>query len=164
MKRFLVIMLRAVIVIVIMGGFFGQFVVIPTTAVDQVDVFPLYAPLAVPYSIVAILGVACVQVAFLAMWMLLTMVQRGSIFTPRALRWVDTITGCSIVGTLLTLGVSAHLFWAEFPPGTGMDVLSALGTTTVTAGGGAFFAMILAILRNLLRKATDLETEMAEVV
>ncbi|WP_051871323.1 DUF2975 domain-containing protein [Streptomyces sclerotialus] len=60
--------------------------VIPTTAADEVDRFPPYAPFAAPYVTVAIVGTACVQDALVAVLMPLTMVQRGAIFTARAFR------------------------------------------------------------------------------
>ncbi|QLH25674.1 DUF2975 domain-containing protein [Streptomyces sp. Rer75] len=165
MHRLFIAALRAGIVAAILMGLFGQIVVIPTMAADEVDNFPPYAPFATPYVTVAILGVACVQVALVATWMLLDMVRRGAIFTPRAFRWVDVIIGSSIVATLLAIGVTAHLALASIPsPGDGMDVISALFAATASAGVGASFAMLIVIMRSLLRKATDLETEMAEVV
>lgn len=165
MHRLFIVALRAGIVAAIMAGLFGQIVVIPTTAADEVDRFPPYAPFATPYVTVAILGVACVQVALVAVWMLLAMVRRRAIFTPLAFRWVDTIIASSVVATLLALGVTGHLALAEIPtPDDGMEVIGALGAAMVSVGVGAAFAMLMVIMRSLLRKATELETEMAEVV
>ncbi|MFK8850620.1 hypothetical protein [Streptomyces sp. Ac-502] len=45
-----------------------------------------------------------------------------------------------------------------------MDVVGALAAATVAVGVGAAFAMLVVVLRSLLRKATDLQSEMAEVV
>ncbi|BDM70362.1 hypothetical protein HEK616_38490 [Streptomyces nigrescens] len=165
MHRFFILALRAGIVAAILVGLFGQIVVIPTTAADQVDRFPLYAPFAAPYVTVAVVGVACVQVALVAVWMLLAMVRRDALFSPRAFRWVDTLIGASVVATLLALGVTGHLALAEIPsPGDGMQVIGALGAALASVGVGAAFAMLVVVMRGLLRKATDLQTEMAEVV
>ncbi|MFC9129798.1 DUF2975 domain-containing protein [Streptomyces sp. NPDC057099] len=165
MNGFLIAALRAGIAFAVLVGLFGQFVVIPTTAADEVDRFPPYAPFATPYAAVAIVGVVCVQVALVAVWMLLTMVQRDAIFTPRAFRWVDVIIGASVVATVLALGVAGHLTVAEIPsPGDGMDVESALVAATAGVAVGAAFAMLMAVMRSLLRKATSLQSEMAEVV
>ncbi|WP_030836406.1 DUF2975 domain-containing protein [Streptomyces hygroscopicus] len=165
MHRLFIALLRAGIIAAILVGLFGQFVVIPTTAADEVDRFPPYAPFAVPYATVAIVGVACVQVALVAMWMLLSMVRRGAIFTPLAFRWVDLIIGSSVVATLLATGVTTHLALADIPsPDDGMEVISALAAATAGAGVGAAFAMLVVIMRSLLRKATELQAEMAEVV
>ncbi|MXM65378.1 DUF2975 domain-containing protein [Streptomyces sp. HUCO-GS316] len=165
MHQVFITALRVGIVAAFLFGLFGQIVVIPTTAADEVDRFPPYAPFAAPYVTVAIVGVACIQVALVAVWMLLTMVRRDAIFTPRAFRWVDIIIGASVVATLLALGVTGHLALADIPsPGDGMDLISALFAAAATVGVGASFAMLVVVMRSLLRKATDLQTEMAEVV
>ncbi|MCG0285534.1 DUF2975 domain-containing protein [Streptomyces sp. PSAA01] len=165
MHRLFIVALRAGIVAAILAGLFGQIVVIPTTAADEVDRFPPYAPFATPYVTVAIVGVACVQIALVAVWMLLAMVRRGAIFTPMAFRWVDAIIGSAVVATLLAVGVTGHLALTDIPsPDDGMEVIGALGGAVVAVGMGVSFAMIMVIMRSLLRKATDLQSEMAEVV
>jgi len=165
MHHLFTLTLRAGIAVAVALGLFGQIVVIPTTAADEVDRFPAYAPFAAPYVTVAILGVACVQVALFAVWQLLGMVQRGAIFTPRAFRWVDVIIAASVVATLLATGVAAHLGLAEIPsPGDGMDVIGACGAALAAVGVGASFAMLTVVMRGLLSRATALQTEMAEVI
>ncbi|MEU9762346.1 DUF2975 domain-containing protein [Streptomyces sp. NPDC001834] len=165
MNRLFIVMLRAGIAAAIVVGLFGQIVVIPTTAADEVDRFPPYAPFAAPYVTVAIVGIACVQVALVAIWMLLTMVRRDAIFTPLAFRWVDVIIGSSAVATLLAIGVAGHLALTDVPsPNGNMGAVSALAAAIVAVGVGASFAMLVVIMRGLLRKATDLQTEIAEVI
>lgn len=165
MHRSLITVLRVGIIAAFLFGLFGQIVVIPTTAADEVDRFPPYSPLAVPYATVAIAGVVCVQVALVAVWRLLTMVERDAAFTPRAFRWVDIVIGCLVTGTLLALGVSGHLALAEIPtPDDGMDVHSALSATLAIVAVGASFAALITILRHLLHKATRPQTETAGVV
>ncbi|MBQ0829062.1 DUF2975 domain-containing protein [Streptomyces tagetis] len=165
MPRLLIGLLRVGIVGLVSLGFFGQVVVIPTTVADEVERFAPYAPYAVPYSTVAILGVACVQVGLVAVWMLLSMVRSEAIFTPRAFRWVDTVIGAAAVATLLALGVAGHLAVAEIPsPDDGMEVLGALGAAIAGVGVGAGFVLLVLVMRGLLRKATDLQTEMARVI
>ncbi|MFF3273814.1 DUF2975 domain-containing protein [Streptomyces chrestomyceticus] len=165
MHRYFIAILRAGIAAAVLLGLFGQAVVIPSTAAEEVDRFPPYAAFATPYVLVAIAGVACVQVALVAVWMLLTMVECDAIFTSRAFRWVDTIIGASVAATLLAAGVTVHLGLAEIPsPDDGMDVVGALAAATVAVGVGAAFAMLVVVMRSLLRKAADLQTEMAAVV
>lgn len=165
MHQLFIVVLRVSILATVAGGLFGQVVVIPTTAADEVDRFPPYAPFATPYVTVAIIGVACVQVALFAVWMLLDMVQRDAIFSPRAFRWVDIVIGSSVVATLLAGGVSLHILLSDIPsPDDGMELLGVLGATVMSVAVGAAFAMLTVIMRGLLRKATDLETEIAGVV
>ncbi|XKK41445.1 DUF2975 domain-containing protein [Nocardiopsis sp. ARC36] len=165
MHRYLTLLLRAAIAMVLLLGLFGQFVVIPGAAADEVAYFPPYAPLQVPYVTVAILGVACVQVALIAVWALLGMVERDAIFDGRAFVRVDVVIGATVVATLLTAGVTVHLFVAEIPsPDDGMDLFAALGAAFVTTCAGTVFSMVLVLMRGLLRKATDLRTELSAVV
>ncbi|MFF3735466.1 DUF2975 domain-containing protein [Streptomyces sp. NPDC002476] len=165
MNRLFLVALRAGVVAAIVIGLFGQIVIVPTTAADEVDRFPPYAPFAAPYVTVAIVGIACVQVALVAVWMLLAMVQRDAIFTPRAFRWVDVIIGSSALATLLAIGVAGHLALADIPsPNGNMGIISDLAAAIAGAGVGASFAMLVVIMRGLLRKATDLQTEIAEVI
>ncbi|MEW2394488.1 DUF2975 domain-containing protein [Streptomyces sp. NPDC046862] len=165
MHRLFIAALRVGIASAILFGLFGQIVVIPSAAADEVDRFPPYEPFATPYVMVAIAGVACVQVALVATWMLLNMVERDAIFTPRAFRWVDTIIGASVVATFIAIAATGHLALADIPsPDDGMDVISALAAAVASVGVGASFAMLIVIMRSLLHKATDLQTEITEVV
>lgn len=164
MHSLLIATLRLGIAFVVLIGCFGQIVVIPTMAADEVDRFPAYGPLAVPYATIAVLAVACVQVALAAAWMLLRMVHRGTLFTPMAFRWVDTVIGASVVATLLALGVTGHLLFGDIPEPDSMTAFGHLATAVACLGAGVAFTLLMIVMRGLLRKATDLETEMAEVV
>lgn len=166
MNGIFIVMLRLGILATLLGGLFGQIVVIPTTAADEVELFPPLEPFAPFYVTTAILGIVCIQVALIATWMLLNMIDRQALFTQRAFLWVDTIIGASVAATLLSLGVIGHLMFAGVPepPGQDMAALSALGAAMVCTWVGAAFAMLVTILRGLLRKAADLQAEMAEVV
>ncbi|MER7965487.1 DUF2975 domain-containing protein [Streptomyces ardesiacus] len=163
MHRLIIAALRVGTASAILLGLFGQLVVIPSTASDEVDRFPPYEPFAVPYATVAIVGVACVQVVLGAVWMLLGMVERDAVFTRRAFRWVDVVIGATVVATLLALGTAVHLAVAEIPsPDDGMQALGALGAAVTCAGAGAAFAMLTVVLRGLLHKATAMRAELAE--
>lgn len=165
MHRFFITVLRAGIAAAVLIGLFGQVVIIPTTAADEADAFPGYAPYALPYAVVAVAGVACVQVVLAAAWRLLTMVERDAIFSSAAFRWVDTIIGSTLAATLLALGVTCHLTVADIPsPDDGMELISAWAAATATTGVGACLAMLLVIMRGLLSKANSMRSELAEVV
>ena len=45
-----------------------------------------------------------------------------------------------------------------------MEIIGASAAAMASVGVGAAFAMLMVIMRSLLRKATDLQTEMAGVV
>jgi hypothetical protein len=164
--RFLVILLQLGIVVVFAVGLFGQIVVVPTTGADAVEQFPPYAPYAAPYETVAIAGIACVQVALIAMWMLLALVRRNAIFSTRATLWVDVVIGCVVGATLLAAGVAVHLFLGSVPSPDDecASLFGLFGDAVLGAAGGVALVMFLVVMRSLLRQATRLQTEMAEVV
>jgi hypothetical protein len=144
-------------VVAMLVGLFGQIVIIPGMAADEVDRHPAYAPYFAPYVAVAIIGVACVQVALVAACMLLELVRQDAIFTSRAFRWVDTLIGSSIAATVLAVAVTGHVLFGDIPfPQEGMDDLSALATALAGTVAGTASVMLFAILRGLLRKATAL--------
>jgi hypothetical protein len=165
MSRIVIFLLRFAIACAILFGLFGAVVVIPTTAADEVDRFPPYAPLQIPYTILSVLALLSVLVALVAVWMLLSMVDEDAIFTARAFIWVNIIIGCIAFSALLATVATVHLMVAEIPtPDDGMDLLSAiLGTGACAALGGAFVLLML-VMRQLLHKAVGLNAELAEVV
>jgi hypothetical protein len=165
MHRYLIATLQAGILTAFLAGLFSQILVIPGAASGEVERHPPYAPFAAAYVTVAIIGVACIQVALIAMWALLTMVRRNEIFRPQAFRWFDTIIGSSIVATLLAIGVSGHVLLGDIPfPAGGMEDLSALATAVAGVGVGASIVILLFILRGLLRRAVDLESQVTGMV
>jgi hypothetical protein len=171
MNRFSIAMLRVAVIAAFLGGLFGQIMVVPNAVAD--GVFTYYHgsynelhPYVIAYTTVAILGIACIQIGLFAMWQLLAMISSGAIFSLKAFRWLDTIIGASLGATVLAFGMTLHLTFnvVPFSRESTMDALSALGGSIVCVGVGLAFAMLMTIMRGLLRKATDLEAEMAEVV
>ncbi|MFC9176284.1 DUF2975 domain-containing protein [Streptomyces sp. NPDC057107] len=165
MHGLLVVILRMGIAAAVLFGLFAQAVIIPTTAADEVDLFRPYEPYALPYAVASILGVACVQVALGAVWMLLSMVERDAIFTPSAFRWVHTVIGAAVVATVIALGAAVHLAFDAIPsPDDGMNVEGALLAALACGAVGAAFSMLMVIMRTLLGKAMDMRSELAEVI
>jgi hypothetical protein len=160
-----ILLLRIAIAGAILLGLFGAVVVIPTTAADEVDRFPPYAPLQIPYTILGVLALLSVLVALGAVLALLSMVDEDAIFTDRAFVWVDIIIGCIAFSALLAAGATVHLMVADIPsPDDGMEIIGAiLGTGACAALGGAFVLLML-VMRQLLRKAVGFHAELAEVV
>lgn len=159
MSKLFTVVLRAGIAGAILLGLFGQVLVIPNSGMEEFN--RIISPFAYLYATIGILGIACVQVAMVAVWMLLTMIERDAIFTLKAFRWIDIIIGASIAATLLAAGVAVHLLFTDIPE---MTVLGMWLAAIAAAAVGSCFAMLMVIMRGLLRKATDLEAEMAEVV
>lgn len=121
---------------------------------------PEFAHLAVPYVIAAESAVLCVLVALLALWMLVSRVMEDRIFDPGALRWVDVIISVTGIASVTTLAVGVHQAGFATPTGNA-SITAALGLLGLAGVG---FALTMVVMRELLRRATRLQTEMAEVI
>lgn len=160
MSSFAILVLRSFILFGVLSALFGQAVVIPVQAMEQAEKLPELAPMTTPYTVLAILVVACVQAAMVAVWMLLSMVESNAIFTRRAFLWVDVVTWAAVAATTLTFGVAGHLFTLELD-----EPASFLFFQVVVVGFVEFaFVLVMVVMRGLLRKAAAIEGELAEVV
>ncbi len=151
-------LLRVPLVVLLLGAVLAQ-VLLPAFASAEGRIFPEVAYLVIPYSVAAILFIGCGQVALLAVWRLLSMVNGGVIFTRRALRWVDVITACGAVATVLSAGVMIHM--VGFVPGGGGPMIYYLGACVV---GGLVFVLLMVVMRGLLESAIADRTELDEVI
>ena len=109
---------------------------------------PEVAYLVVPYSVAAIAFIACIQVALIAVWQLLSLVDRGVVFTRRAPRWVDVITACAVVATVLSAGVWVHMIM--FVPGGGGPMIYYLGACVACA---LACTLLMLVMRGVLKSA-----------
>lgn len=157
MNTLAVNLLRVLLVILLLGTVLAQLLV-PVVAAQEAAVWPEVAYLAVPYSVALILVIACVQVALLATWRLLSLVRGGVIFTRRSLHWVDVIIGCAVVATILSSGVLIHLL---FVVGVGGPFILWLPPILV---GGVAFVLLMVVMRGLLESAIADRTELDEVI
>jgi len=164
MSKIVIALLRTALAGAILVGLFAVVVIIPGAARDEVALHPGYAPYETLYVTTAILAVLSILVATAAVWMLLSMVGHDTIFTPKAFRWVDVVIGSTGIATLLAAGVTVHLLVSDVPDGDGMQTLGAMFTTAACTGLGGVFVLLTIIMRQLLKKATTLESELAQVV
>lgn len=159
MNQSVTLALRFPLVLLFLGALLMQTVIIPVAAGQEAEYWPEVAFLAVPYSVIAILVVMCAEIVLIAVWVLLSMVERGAIFTERAFLWVDVIIGSAATATVLCIAVAGHLLVVLRAGGPG--VVLALGGASVA---GVTFILLMVVMRGLLRAATRLESELAEVV
>ena len=151
-------LLRVALVVFLLGTVLAQ-VLVPVFASEAGTTFPEVAYLVIPYSIAAILFIGCGQVALLVVWRLLSMVNGGAIFTRRAVRWVDVITACGAVATVLSAGVMIHML--GFVPGGGGPMHYYLAACVA---GGLAFVLLMVVMRGLLVSAIADRTELDEVI
>ena len=151
-------LLRVALLILLLGSVLTQ-VLVPVYASDVGTRFLEVAYLVVPYSVAAILFIGCGQVALLAVWRLLSLVDGRAIFTRRAVLWVDVILVCAAVATVMTAGVSIHML--AFVPGGGGPMIYSLAACIA---GGLAFVLLMVVMRGLLLSAVADRTELDEVI
>ncbi len=154
MSQLVIRALRALLILIALGALGAQIViVVVVTTHAEFEV----ASRAMAYSVLGVAAIACVEVALVALWVLLSMVRRGAIFDERAFRWVDVISVAGLVAAVLVAAFCVHVGEIDDAPGL---VLIGLGV----AVGGAAFALLMFVMRGLLRSATVFRRELDEVV
>ena len=151
-------LLRVALVILLLGSVFAQLLV-PLQATMVGTTYPEVEYLVIPYSVAAILFIACVQVALLVVWRLLSLVDGGIIFTRRAMRWIDLIIGCAAVATVLSIGVLVHML--RFVPGGGGPTIYFLAACIA---GGLAFVLLMIVLRGVLESAIADRAELGKLI
>jgi hypothetical protein len=151
-------LLRATLILLMLGSALGQ-VLLPLAVSAVGSRFSETASLVLPYSVAGILVIACAEVALLAVWRLLSLVNGGVIFSRGALHWVDVIVGCAVIATLLSAGVLIHLLGFVGVGGPGV----VLGLAACLVGGLAF-VLLMVVMRGLLETAISNRGELEEVI
>lgn len=114
--------------------------------------------LQVPGIIVAVLFLLCVQLVLVCVWRLLSMVRANVIFSDDAFLWVNIILGAIVLATLLIAASMTTLALSNVASPSVM-LLCALG---VVVGTG--LALLIVVIRGLLRNARQLQQDLSEVV
>ena len=158
MSKLVIRLLRVALVVLLLGSVLGQ-VLVPLFASQAAKTFPEVEYLVVPYSVAGILVIACGQMVLLVVWRLLSLVDGGVMFTRCAVRWVDVITACAAVATVLSAGVLIHML--GFVPGGGGPMIYYLAACVA---GGLAFVLLMVVMRGLLVSAIADRTELDEVI
>ena len=107
--------------------------------------------------VITILGMVSVQVALVCVWQLVTMVRRGTVFSPAAFRYVDVVIGAIVAAALVWFAVTAIN-----APGQRADP----GVTLIMGGVGVAIlgvALIVLLLRMLLAQAVARDAEATQL-
>jgi hypothetical protein len=150
--------LRVDLLVLLLGSVLAQ-VLVPVYASQVGTTNPEVAYLVVPYSAAAILFIGCGQVALLVVWRLLSLVDGGTIFTRGAVRWIDVITACAAVATVLSAGVLIHML--GFVPGGGGPMILYLAACITV---GIAFVLLMVVVRGVLLSAVADRTTLDEVI
>lgn len=109
MGTWMVRALRAVLAVLFAGTVFVEAVMVPLLAIDLEGLKPEYAYLRTPLLVIMVLGLLTAQTVLVSVWRLVTMVRRGTVFSPAAFRYVDVITGAFAVGAVLVFAFAVVL-------------------------------------------------------
>lgn len=150
--------LKALIVVLLGLLLVSQVVVVPAVARITAIRNPDVAQLEVPGIIGAVLFLLLVEVTLVCVWRLLSLVRAERIFSPDAFRYVDIILAALCAAGALILA-SYVVIVLNRAVSLQLTLLATLGVV-VSAG----LALLVVVLRGLLRKALELEQDMAEVV
>jgi hypothetical protein len=149
--------LRAVLAMTLAGSVFVQVVMVPLMAIDLEEADADVAHLQIPFAVIMILAIATVQVTVVCVWRLVTMVRRGTVFSPAAFRYVDIIIGAAAAAAVLVFTLGFILAPDDaVPPGM---VLLIGGAGVVAAGIG----LVVLVLRTLLAQAISRDAEAHEL-
>lgn len=160
MNTYITLLLRILIILIGIISLFGQIVIVPFIAYGIADDAQL-SYLGAPYTVLGIIAIACVQVALLSVWVLLSLVHREVIFTAKAFRWVNAIIGAGAIATLISIGLTFHIYFVLEPP---LDAPGLIVLSGGFAACGMAFVLLMVVMRQLLQRATALKSEMDEVV
>jgi hypothetical protein len=150
MGNLTILALRIVLAMALAGSLFVQAVMVPLFWAD-LDGAPL--GVRIPVVVIVVLGIVTMQVTAICVWRLVTMVRRGTVFSPSAFRYVDIVIGSIAAASLLTFWLGVTLAPGEaVPPGM---VLLIGGVGLVVAG----VALIVLVLRMLLAQAVARDVE-----
>ena len=106
---------------------------------------------------VAVLGLACVQVVIVCTWKLLTLVEDDRIFSAASMVWVDAIVGAIAAAWLLLLGTFVWSLVSVGLPGPPLVLLLLLVA-------GAVVGLLVVVMRALLQQATTLRADLEAVI
>lgn len=154
-----ILALRVAIVLAFLGLVFGQAVVIPNFAAELREASPETTAQSWVLLVAGILALLAGQVALVAIWKLLTMVRRDSVFSGAAFKLVDLFIWAAGTAAVLALGFAPGVFAiaeAEDAPG-----LVFIGLAP--AGMAAGLALLMVVMRGLLAKSVDLDRTAANL-
>ena len=149
MGKSTIVVLKVVIVVALIGSVAVQALIVPLLWID-LAAEELWGRIAL-VSIV-VLGVGTLQVFGICVWMLLTKVRRGSIFSTSSFRYIDVIIGAILVAAALLWILAAILAPGSAAPG----LVALIGGAGVVLAG---VALLVVVMKALLRQAIDRDAE-----
>jgi hypothetical protein len=114
-------------------------------------------PAKIALSIFVALGLLCIQVAIVAVWRLVSLVQQNTVFSPASFRWVDLIIAAIVTAAVFVL--LAGYVVAEVDDAPGLILVTGV-FALLLAGVG----LVVYVQRMLLVQATGFSAELEGVI
>jgi hypothetical protein len=143
------LVLQIVVALSLIGSLVVQAFIVPTIWVDLEGV-----DLATRITFVTLimLGIVTMQVFAVCVWQLLTKVRAGSVFSESSFRYVDVIIGSIAAASVVVFVIAVLLV----PGGAAPGVVGLICGAALVLGG---MALLVVVMKSLLRQAIDRETE-----
>ena len=156
--RGVIIAIKAIIVFIALLVLACQIFLLPYLAHEAALDAPEYAGLRVPYLVLSIAVLCCLEVVLVALWRLLSMTDEGHVFNVQAFRWVDVIIWAAVVAAILTAVLLVYSLAVGLGP---FGFLLVLFVAVMAEIG---FALLVSVMRSLLVVATSQHDELEAVI
>ncbi len=166
MNKWVLLGLKVIIALVWLACLWSQTFAAPILSEAMAALYSSQVAMRWPYLIMGILFLVCVEIAFAAVWRLLSLSGSGTVFTAKAMPCVNWVLGCAATATALTVLVSACFLisgWHDATMQT-MDyytIALVLGVAVLAEIG---FMLLMIVMKGLLRVATDQSSELEQVI
>ncbi|MGB3732356.1 DUF2975 domain-containing protein [Microbacterium sp.] len=152
------VLLRAMIAILLALLLVAQVFMIPGVAADTAARNPALAYLEVPGIIGGVLFLVLIEVVLVCVFVLLSLVRADRIFSTHAFRYVDIIIAMMLASAVLLIA-SFIVLLITGAVNPSILILGVLGVVVSLS-----LALLVGVMRGLLRKALQLEQDLSEVV
>jgi hypothetical protein len=143
----------------LIGAVLAQTWFLPTLAIQTAGQYPEVDSLRIPFMLVGIAIVGCAEVILVCVWRLLSMVHHDRIFSVAAFKFVTAMIVALLVATVLLASVWVTLMFGVQLGGPGIVYPLFAGVVAC-----ATLALIVVVMLGLLKKASQQESYLAEVV
>lgn len=158
MRDAVIVATKALIVLLFAVVLLCQVWAVPEIAASFARSAPEFAALRLPGVLMVGALLVCVEVVLVCVWRLLSLTAQNEIFDEAAFRWVDAVIAAVGAAWLLIIAGLAVLWQA----GAGGPAIALAGLLALITAAG--LALVVVVMRGLLRSATALRREMSEVV
>ena len=152
MRNVVIVAAKALIVVLFAAIVFEQVAYVPANARSFAQAAPEFAALELPGILLVDALLLCGQVVLVCVWALLSLAAEDRIFDNAAFRWVDIIIGSIVVAGLVVLDAAS----------AGGPFTALVGLISLICAAG--LALVVVVMRGLLRQATQLRQDLSEVV